>query len=53
MGFSVLIAVAGILLARRFYVTNPEESEQMATRWSGAHRLLSNKYYVDELYNAR
>ena len=24
----------------------------MAQRWSGAHRLLSNKYYVDELYNA-
>ncbi len=51
MGFSVLIAIAGILLARRFYVTNPEKSEQMATRWAGAHRLLSNKYYVDELYN--
>ena len=51
MGFSVLIAVAGILLARRFYVTHPEQSEQMAMRWAGAHRLLSNKYYVDELYN--
>jgi NADH-quinone oxidoreductase subunit L len=24
----------------------------MATRWSGAHRLLSHKYYVDELYDA-
>ena len=51
MGFSVLIAVAGILLARRFYVTNPEISERMATQWAGAHRTLSNKYYVDELYN--
>jgi len=52
MGFSVLIAIAGILLARRFYVTNPEISERMASQYAGAHRLLSNKYYVDELYNS-
>jgi NADH-quinone oxidoreductase subunit L len=52
MLFSVLIALGGIMLARRFYVTNPEISERLATRWSGAHRTLLNKYYVDELYNA-
>ncbi len=52
MLFSVLIAVAGILIARKFYVTSPEISEQLATKWAGAHRTLSNKYYVDELYNA-
>jgi NADH-quinone oxidoreductase subunit L len=52
MGFSVLIAALGIGLAWRFYVTNPEISENLATRFAGAHRTLSNKYYVDELYNA-
>jgi NADH-quinone oxidoreductase subunit L len=52
MAFSVLIAAIGILLARKFYVSNPELSEQLAERWAGAHRLLSNKYYVDEVYNA-
>jgi NADH-quinone oxidoreductase subunit L len=52
MGFSVLIALGGILLARKFYVTSPEMSEQMAQRFAGAHRTLSHKYYVDELYNA-
>jgi NADH-quinone oxidoreductase subunit L len=52
MGFSVLIAVAGIALARKFYVTSPEIADRLATRWAGAHRTLSNKYYVDELYNA-
>jgi NADH-quinone oxidoreductase subunit L len=52
MGLSVLIAIAGILLARKFYITSPEISEQLAERWAGAHRTLSNKYYVDELYNA-
>jgi NADH-quinone oxidoreductase subunit L len=52
MGFSVLIAVAGILLAQKFYVQNPEISERLATQYAGAHRTLSNKYYVDELYDA-
>jgi NADH-quinone oxidoreductase subunit L len=52
MGFSVLIAAVGILIARKFYVTSPEISDQLAERWAGAHRVLSNKYYVDELYNA-
>jgi NADH-quinone oxidoreductase subunit L len=52
MGFSVLIAVAGIMLARKFYISSPEISDRLATQWSGAHRTLSNKYYVDELYDA-
>jgi len=52
MGFSVLIAVAGILTARKLYVTSPEMSEELAHRFAGAHQVLSNKYYVDELYDA-
>src|SRR5262249_55785144 len=52
MAFSVLVALAGIGLAYKFYVSTPEISERLALRWSGAHRLLSNKYYVDELYDA-
>jgi NADH-quinone oxidoreductase subunit L len=52
MLFSVLVAGAGIALAWRFYVTRPEISSQLADRFAGAHRLLSNKYYVDELYGA-
>ncbi|MES1254651.1 MAG: NADH-quinone oxidoreductase subunit L [Acidobacteriota bacterium] len=52
MGFSVLVAAVGIGLAWKFYVTSPEISEHLAAQFSGAHRVLSNKYYVDELYNA-
>jgi NADH-quinone oxidoreductase subunit L len=52
MVFSVLIAAIGISLAWRFYVTQPEISSQLAERFAGAHRLLSHKYYVDELYGA-
>ena len=52
MGFSLLVAVGGIMLARKLYVTEPELSDRLAVRWDGAHRVLSNKYYVDELYDA-
>ena len=52
MTLSVLIALAGIGIAHRFYVTNPAIADDLAERWAGAHRTLSNKYYVDELYNA-
>src|SRR5204863_3883496 len=52
MGFSLLVAIAGIALAWKFYLTSPEISQRLAHQWAGAHRTLSNKYYVDELYNA-
>ena len=52
MALSVLVAVGGIALAYHFYVRRPERSEQLATNWAGAHRVLTNKYYVDELYDA-
>ncbi len=52
MAFSLLVAIGGIALAYKFYVASPDLSERWAERFSGAHRTLSNKYYVDELYNA-
>jgi NADH-quinone oxidoreductase subunit L len=52
MVFSLAIAIFGILLGRKFYVTSPEISERLADQWAGPHRVLSNKYYVDELYDA-
>ena len=52
MGFSLLVAIGGILLARKFYVTSPEISDGLAEQWAGPHKVLSNKYYVDEAYNA-
>ena len=52
MAFSVLVALAGIGLAYHLYVRRREQSEQLATTWAGAHRVLTNKYYVDEAYGA-
>jgi NADH-quinone oxidoreductase subunit L len=52
MLFSVLVAIGGIWLARRFYLEQPEIPERLAERYPGAYRTLLNKYYVDELYDA-
>ena len=52
MALSVLIAVGGILFAYRNYVKQPHESEKLAKSFSGPHRVLTNKYYVDEVYDA-
>jgi NADH-quinone oxidoreductase subunit L len=49
---SVLIAGAGILTARHFYITRPELPRALAAKWPGLHALLVNKYYVDELYHS-
>jgi NADH-quinone oxidoreductase subunit L len=52
MGLSLLIALAGISLAYKFYVASPQIAQRLAERFSGAHQTLLNKYYVDELYDA-
>lgn len=52
MVLSVIVAGAGILLATRMYLQRPETAERMAESFPGAHRILYNKYYVDEVYNA-
>ena len=52
MAFSVLIAIAGLWTAYRFYVRSPEIADRLKERYAGAHSLLYNKYFVDELYDA-
>jgi NADH-quinone oxidoreductase subunit L len=52
MAFSVLVAIAGIWTAYRFYVRSPEIADRLKERYAGSHSLLYNKYFVDELYDA-
>ena len=47
-----LVALAGIWVAQRMFVVAPAIAVNMAARFSTAHRWLTNKLYVDELYNA-
>jgi NADH-quinone oxidoreductase subunit L len=49
---SVLVAVVGILAARYLYLARPELPRALARRWRGVHALLSNQFYVNELYDA-
>jgi NADH-quinone oxidoreductase subunit L len=51
---AVTVAVAGILLARRIYGGNDgvERDSAFAERFPTLHRVLVNKYYVDEIYDA-
>jgi NADH-quinone oxidoreductase subunit L len=50
MATSVAVAAAGIFGARHLYEVRPEVPERLAAAFAGAHRVLLNKYYVDELY---
>lgn len=52
MAVSSLIALAGIGLATFLWLKNRQIPDRMATQYSGIYRLLLNKYYVDEVYDA-
>jgi NADH-quinone oxidoreductase subunit L len=51
MTLSTVVAVFGVGLAWFIWLKRPEIATAMATRLPGVHRLLLNKYYVDELYD--
>jgi len=52
MVLSVAIALTGIGIAHHLYMRNPELPGRIADRMRGLYRLLWNKYYVDEIYQA-
>ena len=52
MLLSTMVAIAGIFVATLFFLKRPERADRVAAQFAGAHRVLLNKYYVDELYNA-
>jgi NADH-quinone oxidoreductase subunit L len=52
MALSVAVGVAGILLARHLYLKNTALPGRIADRVKGLYRLVYNKYFVDEAYEA-
>jgi NADH-quinone oxidoreductase subunit L len=52
MALSVVVALVGIGAAWRIYVRRPELADRLQARFPAAHRVLTNKYYVDEAYHA-
>ena len=52
MGVSSAIALGGIGIAWFFFLKKKRAADEMAVRFAGVHRVLANKYYVDEMYEA-
>jgi NADH-quinone oxidoreductase subunit L len=53
MLISLMVALAGIYLARKFYVADPALPRRLAESARGFYRLLWDKYRIDELYHDR
>src|ERR1039457_1030963 len=49
---SLAFGLAGIALAWLFYVAKPVLPDQVATSFNGLYKLIYNKYFVDEIYDA-
>jgi len=52
MAISTSAALAGAGLAYLFYVARPELPERLVTKTHAMYSIMTNKYYVDELYDA-
>jgi NADH-quinone oxidoreductase subunit L len=52
MAVSSSIAIAGILIGWYVWLNRRDIADSMARSFAGLYRLLLNKYYVDELYDA-
>ncbi len=52
VAISVIAGLAGIALAYLFYVARPGLADSLAHNFTGLYRLVYNKYFVDEIYDA-
>jgi NADH-quinone oxidoreductase subunit L len=51
MALSTTIALIGLAMAAFFYLKRLDLPEKISKQFSGLHKVLYNKYYVDEFYN--
>jgi len=52
MALSAAVAILAIILAQYMYLVNPDRPGRLSKRYASIYKLLSNKYYVDEIYMA-
>jgi NADH-quinone oxidoreductase subunit L len=52
MLLSVAVALAGFLVAYSWYVKHPEIPGQAAAKAGAFYRIVFNKYYIDQIYDA-
>ena len=51
MALSLAVAGTGIALAWYFYIKKPQAAVKAQKQFSGIHKVIYNKYYVDEIYD--
>src|SRR5437762_14079081 len=51
MLLSITIAVVGIVVARVLYHIKPEIPESLGAKFPRGHKILLNKWYLDEIYD--
>jgi NADH-quinone oxidoreductase subunit L len=51
MAVSTVTAIGGLGIATFFFLWRRRAADEMAERFAGVHRVLANKYYVDEIYD--
>jgi len=52
MGLSIVAAFSGIGIAAFYFLRSRTAADGIARAFAGLHRVLLNKYYVDEVYDA-
>ena len=52
MLISTIVALAGVGFAYFIYIKMPRRADVLYERFQAAYRVLWNKYYIDELYDA-
>ncbi len=52
LAVSAVVAIVGIILAQYMYLLTPDLPGRLSKRYAPLYKLLSNKYYVDEIYVA-
>jgi NADH-quinone oxidoreductase subunit L len=52
MALSAIVVIVAIILAQYMYLVNPGLPGRLSQRYASLYKLLSNKYYVDEIYMA-
>jgi NADH-quinone oxidoreductase subunit L len=50
MAASVVLVLISIFVAYTFYRKNPQIATNLKEKFSGLHKVIYNKYYVDEFY---
>jgi NADH-quinone oxidoreductase subunit L len=52
LAVSAVVAIVGIVAAQYMYLVAPGLPDRLSKRYAALYKLLSNKYYVDEIYMA-